>query len=485
MAYRLEPTIQVGRELHRVARERLDDALYRLDSVTDATEPAELEEVVHEVRKRCKEVRALARLVRGNLGAEFGRFNGLVRGAALELASIRDAHAVLATFDDLRAATETVDDEKLSEVRRQQAALADDASRGLRSGDPRIVSARTALTKARRRVKKWDVPEGFGSLAPGLRANYRRGRREMAFARKEPRDNHIHEWRKAVKNLWYQTRLLELAAPSVLTPLVARLDDLAEALGDDHDLAVLVERLENDPAAFGGKKAVKRAVRLARAQQQDLRARAFRLGATVYAERPDAFVARIATYWKATLTLGPEVIAGGIAELAQAELEDHAAVAGDTVERERKFLIADPPDLEDAGTEMRQGYLAIDGSVSVRVRDAGSKGCTLTVKAGAGAVRTELEWPLSRRRFDAAWDLTKGRRVHKVRYHIPLDDHVVELDVFTDELDGLIVAEVEFESDEALASFVPPPWFGRDVTDDLRYTNAGLAVDGLHASFFT
>jgi adenylate cyclase len=51
----------------------------------------------------------------------------------------------------------------------------------------------------------------------------------------------------------------------------------------------------------------------------------------------------------------------------------------------------------------------------------------------------------------------------------------VELDVFHDALAGLIVAEVEFDSERALSEFQPPPWFGREVTDDVAYTNAALA----------
>ena len=56
---------------------------------------------------------------------------------------------------------------------------------------------------------------------------------------------------------------------------------------------------------------------------------------------------------------------------------------------------------------------------------------------------------------------------------------MIELDVFSGAHDGLVLAEVEFESTEALEAFEPPEWFGPEVTDDGRYTNAGLALDGL------
>jgi hypothetical protein len=126
----------------------------------------------------------------------------------------------------------------------------------------------------------------------------------------------VHEWRKSVKNLWYQARLLEPAAPSALDPLIETLDHLADALGDDHDLAVLVERLAGDPHRYGGALHAIRAVEIARAEQTVLRRPAFRLGATIYAETPKAFVARIESYWTATVRDGPELTTGGIADLA-------------------------------------------------------------------------------------------------------------------------------------------------------------------------
>ncbi len=150
-----------------------------------------------------------------------------------------------------------------------------------------------------------------------------------------------------------------------------------------------------------------------------------------------------------------------------------------TVERERKWLVDHLPDLPDDGVHMAQGYVAIDGMVSLRVRDAGSKGRTMTLKGGTGAVRTELEWAIAADEFDAAWALTGDRGVEKTRYRIDLGDHTAELDVFEGRLAGLVLVEVEFDDEASLDAFEAPGWFGREVTDDGRYTNAALATDGL------
>ena len=103
----------------------------------------------------------------------------------------------------------------------------------------------------------------------------------------------------------------------------------------------------------------------------------------------------------------------------------------------------------------------------------------LTIKSTGGRSRVEEELHLEPDRFERLWPLTEGRRIEKTRYEIPAaHDLVIELDVYAGGLDGLVVAEVEFGSDEAADAFDPPPWFGPEVTDDARYKNQRLACDG-------
>ncbi len=151
MAYRLEPSASTQDEVRRVANERLGKAIVLLDGLSGSG-PDEIEDAVHEVRKRCKETRGLARLVRPALGDQFGRLNHTVRDAANELSSIRDAHALLGTFDDLRETTGREDDPLLDQVRSRQAASADAATRAINAGDRRIKDARRLLVDARCQV---------------------------------------------------------------------------------------------------------------------------------------------------------------------------------------------------------------------------------------------------------------------------------------------------------------------------------------------
>ncbi len=461
-------------EVRRIAAERLDEAIEHLDQVVSDPDYVDLETAVHEVRKRCKASRGLVRLVRPALGDEFRSFDRLVRDAARELSTLRDAHAVSNTFDALLEGRP--DDVALRAVSSRQAAISADAALGtVETDDRRITTARSLLVDARTASQAWWIPRGFDAGEAGLAATYRQGRTGLRRVRADPTDHRVHDWRKAVKYLWYQVQLVRDAAPSVLGPLGDRLDLLADTLGDDHDLAVLVELLGEHPDRYGTPSEVAHVREFARDRQRELREHAIRSGATIYAEPDDAFVHRIARYWQLTVHLGPEV--PDVAEPA----DERDAPERSIVERERRFLVDVVPDhlIRTAVVELRQGYLASAPYRSVRVRDAGPEGCTLTVKAGGGAERTELEWPIERREFDAAWRHTEGQRIEKTRHRIPFGEHVIELDVFGGTLEGLVIAEVEFDSAAAMAAFEPPPWFDREVTDDGAYTNASLALHGL------
>lgn len=148
-----------------------------------------------------------------------------------------------------------------------------------------------------------------------------------------------------------------------------------------------------------------------------------------------------------------------------------------TLEIERKFLLRELPEgyssLEHV--PVRQGY-AEDG---LRFRQMGDRFFE-TRKIGTGMVLEEREREISREEFDAAWPSTAGRRLEKSRTEVPLADGLVaEVDVFSGALAGLRYVEVEFDDEESAKAFTPPPWFGREVTHDLRYRNSALARGGL------
>ena len=146
-------------------------------------------------------------------------------------------------------------------------------------------------------------------------------------------------------------------------------------------------------------------------------------------------------------------------------------------EIERKFLVRKMPDdlTSYSSNEISQGYLvSLDDGTQVRLRRKGH-GYSLTFKRGRGGVREEREVELTVAQFDALWPATEGKRLVKTRYEIPLGDRVVEIDVYHDRHEGLVVAEVEFDDEESARNFQPPDWLGADVTGDPRYSNQLLA----------
>lgn len=293
MHYRLDPHRPRGDELARVATACLDDAVARLAGLHDASthDPQAIEAAVHETRKRGKELRGLAQLVRPVVGKRrFRVVDRAVRDAGRELSTLRDAHALLGAVTDLQAGLDEHEAAALEPARAVLAGHAAATTRALSGGDPRIARALDHLAQARRGVDAWHLPRDVAVEDLGLRRTYRRGRKRLGVVERSPDDEAVHRWRKAVKQLWYQTRLLEPAFPDRLGPTVDDLDQLSDLLGDDHDLAVLVERLDATTPRELSRHARLEAVQLARRRQAVLRHNALRLGHRAYALGPSAFV---------------------------------------------------------------------------------------------------------------------------------------------------------------------------------------------------
>ena len=126
------------------------------------------------------------------------------------------------------------------------------------------------------------------------------------------------------------------------------------------------------------------------------------------------------------------------------------------------------------GHEIERKFIAEEGDAEVRVRITDGA-ATLTVKAGRGRSRTEVEVDLEADEAEQLWTHTEGRRIEKVRHTVDVGAATAEVDVYGGALEGLIVIEVEFESEKAADSFTPPAWFGRELTGDKRWSNASLA----------
>lgn len=143
------------------------------------------------------------------------------------------------------------------------------------------------------------------------------------------------------------------------------------------------------------------------------------------------------------------------------------------IEIERKFLVTGDEWRKVAGTRICQGYLNRDKERTVRVRIAGEH-AYLTVKgATRGATRMEFEYEIPVPDAEQLLALCEGPIIEKVRHLISHGGHSWEVDEFRGGNEGLVVAEIELESEED--EFPKPPWIGREVTEDSRYYNSNLA----------
>jgi len=144
------------------------------------------------------------------------------------------------------------------------------------------------------------------------------------------------------------------------------------------------------------------------------------------------------------------------------------------IERERRFLVVSLPEPLPEPSRIEQAYVST-GPASVRVRRSDDRRI-LTIKTGSGRNRREIERDLDDDEFDAIWAAATELRIAKRRHRIDIGNGLIaELDLYDGSLAGRRLVEVEFDSDDAADDFEPPDWFGREVTEDNRYTNSSLA----------
>lgn len=343
MAYEFEQDESVASASARIGIEQVAAALAWLDvasgdEVTSAEtgddvlafvagevdRDASVEEAVHEARKCCKRIRGLARLVRPAMEDAYDATNTATRDAARELSPIRDAHALLATFDDLVAAhADQVPDTGILAVRAGLDERADAATTASAHNLDRIGAARRLLSQAREEIDAWPLddlePDDLcDAVAAGIARTAGRGAArfgDVLATDGPPPDELLHQWRKRVKYSWYHVSLLEPAAPTLLGALADLHHDLSDVLGDDHDLAILSADLRADPDTFGGEDQVGPALLLVDGTRRDLQRRAVGVGARLYAEAPDALGTRLVALLEAWWEHGPEPAAGELGDL--------------------------------------------------------------------------------------------------------------------------------------------------------------------------
>lgn len=285
-SYRLSPGEPTAAAMARIVAHQIASAR---ESLSDPAQSSE--EAVHEARKALKRARSALRLVREPLGPRYGELDDRWRDLARRLAPQREADAALATLERLEGVGGDGRTAALGSARRRVSALRRETP------DARFEVARALEVPVD--LAAYLPEDGWELVAAGLRRSYARGRAAMEAVKRSATPAACHRWRKRAKDLWHYTEILVPACPELLEPAARSFHDLAEILGDLHDL----DELERLLAPGGDGRAVGRAPALlhrsiAKLRAQDLE-NALELGARLYAERPKPFMRRIGAYWTA------------------------------------------------------------------------------------------------------------------------------------------------------------------------------------------
>ena len=285
-----DPSLTEG--LRRIARSQIETAIAEIDD-------PDLDPVttVHQLRKRCKKLRGLLRLVRPGFNA-YAEENAAFRDIARSLADLREAGAMLetaATLEDRFG--EVIGADFFAEVRTTLAAARPPPKAA--AVKVRLRTAREAFAAAGERTGSWEVKGKTADvLARGAAMTYTRALRAMAIAAETDTPEDFHEFRKWVKYHWYQMRLLKRIWPKIIHARIEEARQLADELGDHHDFAIF--RADILPGLECSDKRVCEVLGgLIEAEELRLEPHCLKHGRRLFAEDAKGFGKRVGAYWKA------------------------------------------------------------------------------------------------------------------------------------------------------------------------------------------
>jgi CHAD domain-containing protein len=292
MSYRLRPDESIPDGLRRLARKELRSAREQLQP------RAARDEAIHEARKSVKKVRAILQLVEADDGRGVSDSEKRLRKIGRALSRLRDTGVAIETLATLKREEPGVFKGVYASLRRHLMARKRDAARAA-ARDAVFQDAARQLKKLRKMAAGWRPAHSkFGALAAGITRAHRNGRKAMVRAQRHRHAVDFHEWRKQIKRLWYELRLLE-GGRTWLARDVRALNRAETWLGEDHNIVVLRDRLIRDPSLCRkGGVDVKQLRRAAARYQRRLRQKAIASTRRIYSATPSAYVKRIKRAWR-------------------------------------------------------------------------------------------------------------------------------------------------------------------------------------------
>jgi CHAD domain-containing protein len=245
-----------------------------------------------------KKVRAILEAVEADNGRGTGNAAKRLHRINRVLSPLRDADAMITTLAKLRSRNPRLFTEhtfarvrrELS-LRKRKAMTAVERENGWEKLDREL----RALRASARRW--WPAHHGFRALDRAMRATHRRGRRALADAERTQDAAAFHEWRKQIKALWYELRLLEKSG-GVISRYVRALQRAESCLGDEHNVVVLCAELSKDASVCAGPLDVDRLRLAADRYQCELRGKALTSARPIYARKSRDYVRSVEQTWK-------------------------------------------------------------------------------------------------------------------------------------------------------------------------------------------
>ncbi|RZM78652.1 CHAD domain-containing protein [Leptolyngbya iicbica] len=298
MAYRFFADSTVEDNVHRLLQEQIEKAIHQLTH-NFQKDPARS---IHDARKRLKKARSVLRLIRKSIDKDtYKREKNVLRDVGRSLAPARDAEAYQSTLDALLEAYElTLDISAFSDLKASLAGLHTVRLGKLIEHEDTLQNLVGELKDSHTRLQQLALQAtGWDALARSLHRIYRQGHERFHAAYETNNDEAFHEWRKRVKDFWYDMRLLRRLWPPVMSAFEEEGHRLSSLLGDSHDIAELRHFLHHHSEEVALVETQKNVLwPLMEHRQYKLHQPTRELGQKLFAEEPDAFTDRIASYWE-------------------------------------------------------------------------------------------------------------------------------------------------------------------------------------------
>src|SRR6266576_5984314 len=291
MGFRLKLREPLPDGLKRVFREQIGSALKL------CRHPARQRGVtVHEVRKHLKKVRAAMRLAITEVGKDrHAREDRCVRKIGRLVSDLRDAQVRLQTLIQLRDETaKRPQDNPFPRIEELLSLERESFSAAFAGWQKQAIPQ---LERVEARLLKWPLQDlTWKQICGAVAKIYKRGQRSLAKTIKKPNPENFHAWRKRVKDLWYQLRILQPLNRVILEKIAHDAEVLGELLGREHDFDFLWARLERESGDEALRDELACLQKLIRKQGKRLRTNALELGRHFYAEPAKAFAKRISIF---------------------------------------------------------------------------------------------------------------------------------------------------------------------------------------------